>query len=97
MVPTSRRLAASGKLSVEGLANTLDAEVVIAVVYPPVTWATTSSPAAPPPDASSVSGPSAVTTPATSNPMDSGSSLGSWPGAMCLASAGFMPRRARRR
>ena len=92
MVPASRRLAASGKVSVEGLPNTPDAEVVIAVVYPPVTWATTSSPGAPPPDASSVSRPSACTMPATSYPMDSGSSPGSWPGAMCLASAGFMPQ-----
>ena len=67
MVPASRRLAASGKVSVDGLANTLDAEVVSTVVYPPSTMeATTSFPAAPPPDASSVSGPSAVTTPATS-------------------------------
>ena len=90
--PGEQEVGRLGKVSAGGLANASDAEVVIAVVYSPVTWATTSSPGAPPPDASSVSGPSACTMPATSYPMDSGSSPGSWPGAMCLTSAGFMPQ-----
>jgi hypothetical protein len=51
----SSRLAASGKVSVDGLANTLDAGTLIAVVYPPlIRQATASSPLAPLPEASSV-------------------------------------------
>ncbi len=50
VVPTSSRLAASGKLSFAGLANTSDALTVTWEAYAPVIWnATTSSPTAPPP------------------------------------------------
>jgi hypothetical protein len=65
--PGEQHTGGLGKVSVDGLANTLDAGTVMAVVYPLVICqATTSSPIAPLPEASSVADPSAVTTPATS-------------------------------
>jgi len=58
------------------VANTLDADTVIAVVYPPVTWEViTSSPIAAPPEASSSSGHERRDDPATSYPIDSGGCL----------------------
>ena len=74
VVPASSRLAAAGWSSAAGLANTSAAGTVSLDAYPPLTLkASTSSPTAPSPDASRVSGPSALMTPDTSKPIVAGS------------------------
>jgi hypothetical protein len=66
-------LAAAGKSSAAGFANTSAAGTVTADAYPPVIRnASTSWPTAPPPEAIRVSGPSAASTPAASKPTGRG-------------------------
>lgn len=92
--PTSSRFAASGKSSVAGLAKTSAAGTVSAELQPPETRkARTSSPTSPPPEAISVSGPIALSTPATSRPTGSGKASGSAPRAplKSLKSTGLSP------
>jgi hypothetical protein len=78
VVPASSRFAAAGWSSAGGLANTSAAATVTRSAYPPeIRNASTSSPAAPPPEAISVSGPSASITPDTSKPIGQGRTDGS--------------------
>src|SRR5262245_37268432 len=94
VTPTRSRFAASGKVRLLGLANTSLAGTVTVVADAPGTRnARTSSPTPPPPDASAVPGPSAATTPESSDPIRIGRRDGSVFHALekALWSDGFMP------